>query len=1237
MNQETKRPIKKLVLDLRQLLEDDLTIVLKRYGLLTDRPWLALESIPDFGEDQLSTRERLEAAMQPDIERGISREKAAKLYIREAGFTHLNRLVGLKVLEVRGLILEVIQTRPEYGGRSHFHRDYRVANPKEGEAPDDALPGALEAMSRVVSEQIKFVFDVDSDSSILWPRYSAIKEAIRKINALPEAIWREDEIIGWFYQFYNAEEKEEIRKRGRPKLPIEVAVINQFFTPRWVVKFLVDNTLGRLWLEMHPDSERVRVKCNYLVPEPLTTEGDGDQDLDTIELDPQSPINNPSAEPRRDAKRPQDLKLIDPACGTMHFGHYAFEVFQEIYQDARESGFVDPEEALDDSEVPLAILHNNLFGVDIDSRAVQLAALSLYVKVRTAQRVAGMSDEEAANLPWRVNLVSADAHLTNGDLRDKFLKRYADDPNLQKVWQKLFFEMEDIAQVGSLLRVEERVRQLLQEYKPATVERPRKVVEQDSFPEMKPSTWQLELNDVEEAAKGWSPQRSIRQMLLDLRKFAKEGVGEHDINAQVFAGEAGKAVGLLDVLIQKYDVVVMNPPYGDCTNAGMQYLKEQYPITKKDLYAAFVEKSLALSYSNGLIGALTSRSFMLLPSYEKYRESILISKTSILAGIEFDVGLLDEATVRPFAQVLLNGQERKGKLAVFFGLRKERDWEKKFEVDLDDFLHSRPTQHIHLKKPNAFLSIPGSPFCYWVSDTLTRLFAENPPLDRDQARREEVAKIATVTNGLQTGNDSQFLRFHWEVPNRELGIRWKPYADAGSYRPYYKDFDTVVDWGENGNRIEKAPHTSIMTGSRFYFRKGLTYPNTCELGLSARFLPAGCIPSRAGPAIYAEKGYSPWLLLGILNSRLLDYLLNAFTVDRVHQVSMIARLPIVEKAKSSKAIIRSAEKIFHLFEEWDTGNETSTRFSSPWLVQAIRNQLGTDHLSIDTGTHQGSGNPTNSPGEHSSFENRSVRLSDHFETLEDVYEAKCREANELRDGIDKQISDLYGLSENEVQEIVSFEKSWLPLRIWPDFANGSSRSRNQEHLRRMISYALLQQIVSRSDGVLPVSKTGDVTASDAVINQIELEFGAPMLQEIEGELFAILGSSLTELLDGPFIKWHTKLYKRCPIIWHISSSRNTFGCLVYYHKMGRDTLTRVRTVYLWRMRDRIKADLEAALADEDYGQGASLESQLDDLEELDSKLDEILNSGWDVNFDLGVKINILPLQDAGVLRYKSLV
>jgi len=299
MHRQAKSAIKSLVLTLRHKLEEDIAIQLKRYGFA--ERWLDLERLPHIQRDDQATIDhfRLKTALEQQLRRmGVDPEKATPQqraeavdwFVREVAFTHLNRLVALKCLEVRGLIPEIITTREAYGGRSRAHYDYRNAHPDEARQPDDALPAAIRQICRRVYAEFKFLFDVGDPSvgrrpptnSILWPSYPILKECIALINELDQAagnegrtLWAEDEIIGWIYQFYNAEHKEAIRKRGKPRRPAEVAVINQFFTPRWIVKFLVDNTLGRLWLEMHPDSERVRKKCDYLVPEPLGAEETG--------------------------------------------------------------------------------------------------------------------------------------------------------------------------------------------------------------------------------------------------------------------------------------------------------------------------------------------------------------------------------------------------------------------------------------------------------------------------------------------------------------------------------------------------------------------------------------------------------------------------------------------------------------------------------------------------------------------------------------------------------------------------------------------------------------------------------------------------------------------------------------------------------------------------------------------------------------------------------------------------
>lgn len=1223
MDQETKKQIKKMVLFLRNLLENDLAIVMKRYGIFTDRAWMEVEAIPKLTDDLHVTRERLEAAMGPDLGRGVTKPKAAELYIREAGFTHLNRLAGLKVLEVRELIPEVIQNRSEYAGRSLYQRDYRDAHPEEAQRADDALPAALEAMCRKVSRQIKFVFDMKSESSILWPRYAALKEAIDKINALPEAVWREDEIIGWIYQFYNAEEKEAIRKRGKPKLPIEVAVINQFFTPRWVVKFLVDNTLGRLWLEMHPDSERVRTKCDYLVPEPLS-KGDEDDQEDKIELDPDSPINNPEAESRRDAKLPQDLKLIDPACGTMHFGHYAFEVFQEIYRDASERGWVEQEDALEDLDIPLAILKRNLYGVDIDLRAVQLAALSLYVKARTAQREAGMADKEVAKLPWQVNLVSADARLTDGDVREAFLKKYQDDPKLQKVWEELFTEMEDIAQVGSLLRVEERFKQLLKAYKPPSVEGLTKE-EQESLPGMEAPVRQMQLGEADRTGT-WSPRRTLQQMLADLKDFAREALDEQDVNAQIFAVEAEKALGLLDVLMQRYEVVVMNPPYGWPTENGKKYLIDIYPQTKNDLYAAFIERASELAASIGYVGCLASRTFLYLSRYENLRSQILMRDSIPVVMLDFGFGVLDDAMVETNAFILRNmeSEARDEFPTIFIRLSDENDRVKDFE----DVIHvEMKDERAYCEFLQEFNNIPRSPFAYWAPNSMRRHFADLPSLE---------PAYAIVRAGLSTGDDKRFVRYRWEVSHEDLGLRWRRFSKGGDYSKCYYDFDLVLDFSPNAVDV-MSKQGNKLANRQHYGKEGLTYPRVTVKGFNVRRYPKNSVFSDKGCCIFPNKSDDFWFLLAFLNSTLVQAYLLMLTPSRSFEVSHVGALPVANmKGKLREEIARFARTSYQLKAAWDSGNEISSSFDRPWILLSF---MGTFVLAEDTLCFD-----NKSFEIPESLQRRSVSSTNTSASIAEVLaklEAIEHEANSIlkynQALLDELVYSAYSIKLSD-RLIITRELGQRPTEIvWPQMESKSRREKQKEHVHRLISYLILESLTEDQDGVISFVDVGEPTVLDHIRSKIESEFGEDRALDIETEAGQILGKSVADWIDGPFIKWHTQLYKKRPIIWHISSPKRTFGCLVYYHKMSCDTLVSVRTVYLWRLRDQIKAELETALAKEDHKRASVLETALEDIGELDQALEEILASGWDVDIDAGVKPNILPLQEAGVLRYKKLV
>lgn len=1271
MNQQAKSAIKSLVLGLRHKLEDDIAIRLKRYGFSGER-WLPLERLPHIEQDNQAAIERfrLDAALEQHLRRigadpedpaPKQRSEAVNWFVREVAFTHLNRLVALKVLEMRGLIEEIITTRDTFGGRSHAHRDYRNAHPEEARQPDGALPDAIRHICRQVYAEFRFIFDVGDPATdrepppntILWPSYPVLRESIALINGLDEVaentgqtLWAEDEILGWLYQFYNAEHKEAVRDRGRPRRPAEVAVINQFFTPRWIVKFLVDNTLGRLWLEMHPDSERVRAKCDYLVPEPLSADNvQSEVGNPKFQLDPDSPINNPHAPSRRETKPVTEIRLIDPACGTMHFGHYAFEVFQEMYLDTLNHDwpiFLSssdkgewPGVRAGDGSIPTAILRHNIYGVDIDLRAVQLAGLSLFIKAKSANPDAHIS---------HLNLVVADAVLPADGARKQFLDQYADDKVVQGAVRQVLTEMENVAEVGSLLRVEERLRDILGKAGHAAV-KSWQDDKQRELPGFEPTIHQLSLAEAPHAnAEQWGAHYTITRLLEDLRIFANRALETHDLNAQLFAREAEKTVHLLDVFLNDYDVVVMNPPYGGTTTSAKKYLRSAYPGTRNDLYAAFFERALELSASHGYIGALTSRSFLYLTRFRELREDILLKRTVPTAVLDLGFGILDDAFVETAASVIREGGVKSSRQRSSCSFIRVTTAEERRQQDLENALtelrNSRAVDFIFNVDPLEFGFLPRAPFAYWSSSSLRRRFNELQPFD---------PTYGIVRQGKATGDDERFLRQRWEIPQEQLGKRWQFFAKGGAYCKYYYDVDILIDWSPEAQTLH-AQMGNALPNQQHYFGEGLTYPLVTVKGLNVRYLKPECVFGHKGPLILTTSDWDLWNALGVFNSELLQAFVLMLTPSRSFEVGYVGAVPFVESSQTQgPSLGKCAMQAHDLKATWDTGNETCISFDAPWLIQSHQ-----DTLLADTS------NDLNLPNLPDSHSTNLPTLLDYVRTVETAADTHLQQ---IQSQIDETVYDLYEISESDRALIERELGDRPPELVWPQMERKSDKEKRREHVRRLISYFLLQALKEKRDGIIPLNTgTGQTTALEAVRSGLESTFGEEAAFKMESEIKQVLGRDIADWLDGPFIKWHTKLYKKRPIIWQVSSGDyyHTFNCFIYYHALDADTLRKVQTLYLWPLRRAIQSELETARQDQQEGlTGASsriedAEKSLVTLEEFETKLLTVIKADvvykppkwaegpfrggiYDPVIDDGVKINIMPLQKARILRYKKLV
>ena len=1205
----TKTAIKSLVLDLRKSLEADIEVGLRRYGITPTalRPLDTLKHLDDRGK---TARIRMEEAIHHEMERATDSEnalaEAVHWFVREVAFTHLNRLVGLKAMEVRGLIPEVIQTRAEYGNRSHVLRDYRDAHPEATSLPDDGLEEAIKEACRQVYPEFRLLFDVGDPSdmrdapinSLLWPSTPTLKACISSINELdakigrfgppaygkatPEqSMWAEDEIIGWVYQFYNAEEKVAIRDRGKPKHPAEVAVINQFFTPRWIIKFLVDNTLGRLWLEMHPDSSRVRTKCDYLVPEPAAAGSDG--------LDSDSPINNPDAAPRRQAKRPQDIRLIDPACGTMHFGHYAFEILQEIYAEAREHRWVKGVDALNDADVPAAILENNLFGVDIDLRAVQLAALSLFMKAKSANPDAHVG---------QVNLIVADAHLPQGKVRTDFLAQYASEPVIQKAFQEVFESLDNLAEVGSLLRVEERFRQALvsNEF-------------HGKAPGKKKKETRAQQAAFAEIAPGWSPEYTVEQMIGHLREFARWALREHDINAQLFAAETEKSVAFLDLFLHEYDVVVMNPPFGSALESVKPLLSKSYHAYCNNLLCAFVERAIVDLAPHGFMGAVLDRTFLLKMSFEEFRREILLKRGRILTFTDLGWNVLDDADVE--VSTLVIDADRKPSNAVFLRINQSQA----------DEMQSNPLKQItqYIVNVEDFLPYPNAAFAYWIPNSVREMFKRYPSFDPEFGLSKE---------GIHPNAADRLMRQRWEVSSSKVGgdKGWAPVANGGGYSAFYRENDLVINYEDNAKLIRSLRG---MRSEDLQFREAITWGKRTDW-VSFQYLPKDYAFTHEGLCMFPKDPELIWWFLSVVNSTLMRYTANALCGQ--HKLSgYIGQLPVAIPDENTKnKLAKIALQMFSLKKEWDSGNEVSGTFSQPWIFKWADANLGLE-TAVDN-------------------------------CLE--YETQINtQLQSLQPEIDKTVYDLYQISLDDQNKINSEVKRIKFFDVvWGYAEKFTKHQKTTEHVARLMSFCLLQAIQNDPDGILPLTEaSGHATVLRHIQSGLEEHFGERAAYQVEIDSADYLGRPLGEWLVKNFWKdFHVKWYRNRPILWQIQSQNGSFACLVHIHKMDRDTLPKIRSQYFWLTRNACQAALESARLREESGdrsaakEVAKLEAMLDDLNDFEKRLTSVIearvkciipdwaqgpyrNGVYDPVLDDGVAVNILPLQEAGLLAKVKVV
>lgn len=622
-DQATRNRLQRFVTDTRRILEEEFTRQLQNdYGMdPASGNVTSIENLRHINDQQRETarimRDTLAhycASPGTDARSGLDR------IVREQAFTVLNRLAALRMAEARGLLIESVGNGYQAKG---FQLYARLAGSGLGET-GDAYRVYLQSVFDELSQDLPGLFDRYSPQGRLFPREAALIQVLGQINHGDiDPLWAEDETIGWIYQYFNSkEERKAMRDASQaPRNSRELAVRNQFFTPRYVVEFLVDNTLGRLWFSWTGGQTALRDRCQYLL----------------VELDEQSVAASRLRDPRT-------IKLLDPACGSMHFGLYAFDLFQEIYREAWEWEQTHGDEALDRKtggspdlksltdvyvdqdtflrDVPRLIVEHNIYGVDIDPRAAQIASLALWLRAQRAWHELGIKAKDRPQV-GQGQVVAAVAPPAEVDLRKQFMDEL--DPLDADLFEQTLLMLKGLPELGVLLQVEKDL--------PALV---RKVfgAHGPMFAKEDMTQWQ-------------KAEARLRQALTEYAHAARS-----TYQGRLFAGDALQGLRMIDHCRAIFDVVVMNPPFGAPTGSSKSQINKAYPSSKNDLLAVFVDRGIALMRKGGRIGAITSRTCLFLSSFQKWREDVVLGAARPELVADLGLGVMDDAMVEAAAYVL---------------------------------------------------------------------------------------------------------------------------------------------------------------------------------------------------------------------------------------------------------------------------------------------------------------------------------------------------------------------------------------------------------------------------------------------------------------------------------------------------------------------------------------------------------------------------------------------------------
>ncbi|MCE5200790.1 MAG: BREX-1 system adenine-specific DNA-methyltransferase PglX [Armatimonadota bacterium] len=924
----TRNALARMVESCRTILTDDVRDQLQSvYGIYPNGQLLDIDSLEHLTAGQKSQtvqlREYLSHLISADP--GKSFSAAYERMAREIAFTILNRFAALRMCEERGHIIECVHRGMESDG---FRLYERLVGGSLGNRYE-TYRFFIKLMFREMSVDLGALFDQSDPQSVIFPSERCLEQVFALIDDVSiRDLWQEDETIGWVYQYFNPKsERDEMRKASSaPRNSRELAVRNQFFTPRYVVEFLTDNTLGRTWYEMRKGDTRLVDEYRYMVvrKSPVFL-APGEQPRQDTEPDITTEFI-----PHREKKDPRDIRILDPACGSGHFLLYAYDLLETIYEEAwqdddspafSETGkrLKDEYQTLDDLKLALPdlILRHNLHGIDIDPRACQIAALALWLRVQRAYQKLGLKGADRPQIT-KSNIVTAEPMPGEADLLEEFCSdlRWG---TLANIVREVFKKMELAGEAGSLLKIEEDIRDLIelaQQERRAEVERAKDkkgnelLFTQSDMDKMAGET-QQRLFDAADKTDEELWQEMESHVLSALERYAEQVTNGHTLSRRLFASDAARGFAFIDLCRKRYDVVLMNPPFGDASATIQAYVEKQCLVWSKNLASAFVAMTTTRTVAGGLLGAVVDRTILIRNSYERFRRELLLDAIPLMGVADLGWEVLD-ASVEVSAIVVSSGNA--GGCHYVFGVDLTNDKNK-----ADRLLEC--TEVPDWRCLEYFDDTPYSAITFRLPEYLKHALANWPRMDE---------AVGAFFNG-HTIKSDVLKRLVWELPLSSRGHSWSRMWNGSEYSPFYVSMveATIVDDYAGG--LNNHPSTILRNPDK-HGRPGLCFGKRGDY-LDVQVLPAGFILTNEGFGGPFPDNRDCWFLLAYLNSKPVQYALNFYSGQH-KEVGYVNILPLPELTSDLVSQCSDLAKTAYLTARTLCQTyEVDPLFCTPWVWQ----------------------------------------------------------------------------------------------------------------------------------------------------------------------------------------------------------------------------------------------------------------------------------------------------------------